>query len=562
MGICECDNPKPTENMHNNFDGERIPNKQNMQRTNMQNTQDKKSNGNEMATANKSISVDIIINARKSICKIIRKSIDGILYGTGFFMKVSDTEKYLITNNHCISRKNINDDIKIEIYNQKTMKLNLSNRKIKYFSEPKDDITIIEIKDNDEIYNDILFLDYDSNYTKGFKNMYHNVPIFLIQHPNGESAECGIGKIVNIYGFEFDHDISTEKGASGSPIMLYTKNINSIQVIGIHKKANFAKKLNSGTFIGKIFENENNYILKNNNNYIIAEIDIKDNDINQNIRILNSYECFERQYCYGMKKELMNEEQIKQCEIRINDKLIPFNYFFKFPKKGKYTFKYSFHKYLTKTNHMFYECSSITNINLSNLNTKNVTNMSHMFFACSLTNIDLSNFNTQNVTDMSYMFSHCSSLTNINLSNFNTQNVTNMSDMFHGCTSLTNINLSNFNTQNVTNMGYMFSFCSSLTNIDLSNFNTQNVTNMEKMFHKCSSLRNLNLSNFNTQNVTDMSWMFYDCSSLIRINLSNFNTQNVTCMSWMFDGCSSLTKMNIITNDKNIINQFCKDKKK
>ena len=39
------------------------------------------------------------------------------------------------------------------------------------------------------------------------------------------------------------------------------------------------------------------------------------------------------------------------------------------------------------------------------------------------------------------MFSYCSSLTNINLSNFNTQNVTNMSCMFSDCSSLTNINI-------------------------------------------------------------------------------------------------------------------------
>ena len=63
---------------------------------------------------------------------------------------------------------------------------------------------------------------------------------------------------------------------------------------------------------------------------------------------------------------------------------------------------------------------------------------------------------------MSYMFSHCESLTNINLSNFNTQNVTNMSYMFADCKSLKNINLSNFNTQNVTNMSRMFSHCESL----------------------------------------------------------------------------------------------------
>ena len=31
---------------------------------------------------------------------------------------------------------------------------------------------------------------------------------------------------------------------------------------------------------------------------------------------------------------------------------------------------------------MFYDCSSLTNIDLSNFNTNNVTNMSYMFSAC------------------------------------------------------------------------------------------------------------------------------------------------------------------------------------
>ena len=61
---------------------------------------------------------------------------------------------------------------------------------------------------------------------------------------------------------------------------------------------------------------------------------------------------------------------------------------------------------------------------------------------------------------MRSMFSYCSSLSNLNLSNFNTQNVTDMSRMFSYCKSLTNIDLSNFNTQNVTNMSFMFSWCS------------------------------------------------------------------------------------------------------
>ena len=70
---------------------------------------------------------------------------------------------------------------------------------------------------------------------------------------------------------------------------------------------------------------------------------------------------------------------------------------------------------------------------------------------------------------MSYMFYYCSSLTSLNLSNFNTNNVTNMSYMFYNCSSLTFLNLSNFNTNNVNNMSYMFYDCSSLN----SSLNTQ-----------------------------------------------------------------------------------------
>ena len=50
------------------------------------------------------------------------------------------------------------------------------------------------------------------------------------------------------------------------------------------------------------------------------------------------------------------------------------------------------------------------------------------------------------------MFRWCSSLKEINLSNINTNNVTDVIWMFYGCKSLKEINLSNFNTNNVINM--------------------------------------------------------------------------------------------------------------
>ena len=61
---------------------------------------------------------------------------------------------------------------------------------------------------------------------------------------------------------------------------------------------------------------------------------------------------------------------------------------------------------------------------------------------------------------MSGMFYECSSLKELNLNNFNTNNVTNMSWMFYGCSSLKELNLYNFNTNNVTSMEGMFYGCS------------------------------------------------------------------------------------------------------
>ena len=189
----------------------------------------------------------------------------------------------------------------------------------------------------------------------------------------------------------------------------------------------------------------------------------------------------------------------------------------------------------------FCNCKYLTTIEgIEYLNTENVTNMVNMFSGRSaLTTLDVSNFDTKNVTDMRGMFKN-SSLTTLDLTSFDTQNVKNMEYMFYECSALTTLNLSNFNTKNVTNMIYMFSECSALTTLDLSNFDTQNVKDMEGMFSDCSRLKTLDISGFDTKNVTDMSSMFCGCSALTTLDLSNFDTQNVTNMNDMFYDCITL----------------------
>ena len=217
---------------------------------------------------------------------------------------------------------------------------------------------------------------------------------------------------------------------------------------------------------------------------------------------------------------------------------------------------------VTTMRSMFCGCKSLTGLDLSSFDTRNVTNMHHMFGDSeSLTNLDLSSFDTKSVTDMSFMFLNCDSLTSLDLSSFDTRNLTIMYGMFSGCESLTSLDLSSFDTRNVTDMSRMFSGCESLTSLDLSSFDTRNVTNMDRMFCSCKSLTSLDLSSFDTKNVTNMDGMFIFCNSMTRLNLSNFSINGNFQMDYMmFTGCMNLKEIIMRGCDKKTIEMISKVK--
>ena len=195
---------------------------------------------------------------------------------------------------------------------------------------------------------------------------------------------------------------------------------------------------------------------------------------------------------------------------------------------------------------MFYNCSALTSLDVSNFDTSKVTDMSSMFKGCSsLTSLDVSSFNTSKVTYMSNMFYNCSALTSLDVSNFDTSKVTDMDSMFSGCSKLISLNVSNFDTSKVTSMGGMFYDCNALTSLDVSNFDTSEVASMGNMFSSCKALTLLDVSNFNTSKVGNMNYMFYNCSALTSLDVSSFNTSKVTYMNYMFSYCSKLTSLNL-----------------
>ena len=207
----------------------------------------------------------------KNICKIKI----GEEQGTGFFCKIpfpdiNNMLSVFITNNHIINDKILyknNSKININIEEENEIKeINLNNR-IKYTNKEYD-ITIIEIKENDNIKNyleldDKIIEDILNNNNKN--NKYIDDTIYIIQYPEGKLS-VSYGILDNIYEdkkYNFRHKCNTKGGSSGSPIL----NINN-KIIGIHKEG-YYNKYNKGTFLN--YPIKEFIQLNNKNNEILLE---------------------------------------------------------------------------------------------------------------------------------------------------------------------------------------------------------------------------------------------------------------------------------------------------
>ena len=233
-----------------------------------------------------SIPLNIAFKVLNSICKIKIKydGMESII--TGFFIKINSL-KYLMTNCQHIKIESIKNVI-IEIWNKKTMNLFVNGRFIKYYKEPKN-IIVFEIKESDCIYNDIQFLDYDHEIiNKTDYSVYKNQNIFTVVYINEEEETCETGKIIDIDNYEFIHNIKVSNFSSGSPIILWSKNINEIKVIGIYTKGDFFINMNFAIFIDIIIKdliniNKDSINKKiNSDNEKICNINLNNNSQKEN----------------------------------------------------------------------------------------------------------------------------------------------------------------------------------------------------------------------------------------------------------------------------------------
>ena len=216
-----------------------------------------------MASISRSLPLSLVNKAKKGVCKLRRKD----MMTTGFFIELADNQRYLVTAGCFLNEQNINEYIMLELWNKMLVEFIPNNRFIRYNERP-DDIAIAEIRESDNLFNDIECLNYDKNSIKAGYEIYKGENIFSIQYPGTKEAVSASGKILNIENKTFHHNMSTSPGSAGCPVILLDINIDRIKVIGVHNGKDYRKKLGIGTFIGDIIHDLLNSTIKKNTLFI------------------------------------------------------------------------------------------------------------------------------------------------------------------------------------------------------------------------------------------------------------------------------------------------------
>ena len=262
----------------------------------------------------------IIRQMERYICKL---KLGETKTGTGFFCSIPFPDMNNLLNVFITANHIINDDLlnkkdgkisfKIWEESEKTI-LNLNNR-MKY-SNKEYDITIIEIKDEDNIRNfleldDLILSDLLENRNRN--QDFEDKTLYITQYPSG-NLSVSYGIFINACELNkhiFRHKCSTYDGASGSPIF----NEQSNKVIGVHLRNCVGKNYKEGSFL--------NYAIKE---FIEKNYNKKEKNINNNENENDNKTNDKKNEAENEKKEklkLFNKKY--NTKIKTNTELIDLN---------------------------------------------------------------------------------------------------------------------------------------------------------------------------------------------------------------------------------------------
>ena len=468
---------------------------------------------------------DITRQMEKCVCKIYKNGNNG----TGFFAQIPYKNSQigvLITNNHVLGENDIQSNKTITFSINNVIKdFKIGNERKKYTST-KYDTTIIEIKESDELNNNIEYLEIDDANLQYIKkrdklpsnetlnNLYKNESLYTLNYLGGNEIFLSYGFFMKITDSIIYHKCSTDYGSSGSPLLSLENN----KLIGVHYGHSINNfQFNLGTLIAfPIIEFQN---IKNEKKIIKKKL----NSMTIRYKINNE----------DIKLRLFGEEFVKNnknnCNIIIDEKTQELTEHIQINQKMKQ--------------------NGYLKIKLIEKNT--ITNMSHMFCRgieesdkMLLTKIsDIDNWDTTYVTDMSYLFCCCEELETLpDISSWNTSNVEDMSNMISYCSKIESLpDISKWNTKNVKNMSHMFANDSALKSFpDISNWDVSKVKDMEHMFTHCDIYEIPDISKWDMSNIKKMSYMFSHCINLLKFPyLCEWKIVDAD-VKGMFYGCWSL----------------------
>jgi len=213
---------------------------------------------------------------------------------------------------------------------------------------------------------------------------------------------------------------------------------------------------------------------------------------------------------------------------------------------------------------MFRYCYELENLDLSTWKPSSGKTFNSMFSDCVKLNLDkdaLTDWDMSSAVKINHMFYNCPSLQELNLSGWDMPNLITTTHMFADCSSLKTVDFSDWNTPSLVSLDCIFNDCVSLEYLDMGDVDTQNVTEFSQMFERCVSLRRVDgLENWDTSKAGTFAEMFLDCHALEELNWSSFDTRAAynnyydtnnsysKAFNPIFRGVNNLTKL--IVSDK------------
>lgn len=227
--------------------------------------------------------------------------------------------------------------------------------------------------------------------------------------------------------------------------------------------------------------------------------------------------------------------------------------------------------------YMFFGCTGLTELDVSNWTTSGIDTFSGIFLNCSnIAVLNTSTWNTRSAIKINSLFHNCLNLEVAQVASsgsyiWNTSSVTDMSNMFNNCPKITTIPVAGWDISNVTSCGRFALNCSEITSfpaddwefdemltpyemlrgcvkletIDTTDWQLPKATNCHEMFRDCESLQTLVCTNWGMGDATNINSLFQNCELVEVLNVANWDVTNVTTMTSLFADCTALTTAGI-----------------